>query len=243
MDDDNDEPTLEGKVLSMKLTGKSSTHSDNPLHSSEKGGGRLNSLDNAPIDLEGQTPTVSKPAVPKSLYNLFGLLKFTEQELKQNESVTKRYEKEELAAKAVLASKEVAMEGYLTKRGISRTELVKDPWERRYFVLNYRGQISYYKNRQEFREDPKARIKGRPIELEEYLVAVQNTLSAGDTFTIVSGVSASSATGAGLLFQITPVPKEENLRHWIFKCDTEEMLNIWLEKMKAVSPTSFSSSV
>jgi hypothetical protein len=34
---------------------------------------------------------------------------------------------------------DVAMEGYLTKRIKSKIEFLKDPWERKYFVLNFRG--------------------------------------------------------------------------------------------------------
>lgn len=232
VEDDDDEPTIEGKIMKMQ-TMKKPGDSANPMHSSS---GRMDSTTSASVDV----PT-TKP-VKKSVYNLFGLLSLNDQELRQSEIEANRYIAEEMQRKELAYNKEVAMEGYMTKRGISRSEFIKDPWERRYFVLNYRGQIFYYKNRQEYKEDPKSRIKGRPIELEEFTVVVQNSLNMDETATIASGstTATNATTGAGLKFQMTLIPREdETLRRWIFKVDTEETLNLWIEKMRLISPSSF----
>ncbi len=68
--------------------------------------------------------------------------------------------------------------GYMTKRIKSKKEFLKDPWERRYFVLNYRGEFFYYRNRQDFRKSPvSAREEVRAIELDEYLVKYYNSVT------------------------------------------------------------------
>ncbi len=87
-----------------------------------------------------------------------------------------------------------------SQRVKSKKEFLKDPWERRYFVLNYRGtdfslclltcffdfqctgEFYYYKNRQVYRSDPvDGREEKRPIELDDYSVKYFNSISPGGT--------------------------------------------------------------
>eukprot|EP01034_Spumella_vulgaris_P037427 gene37427-46172_t len=81
-------------------------------------------------------------------------------------------------APAKINLKDVAMEGYLSKRIKSKKEFSHEPWERRYFVLNYKGEFYYYKTRPIYRSDPVGgREEKRPIELDDYLVKYYNSIT------------------------------------------------------------------
>eukprot|EP01034_Spumella_vulgaris_P032336 gene32336-39923_t len=74
--------------------------------------------------------------------------------------------------------KDVAMEGYLSKRIKSKKEFSHEPWERRYFVLNYKGEIFFYKSRPVYRSDPiGGREEKNAIELDDYLVKYYNSIT------------------------------------------------------------------
>jgi hypothetical protein len=80
---------------------------------------------------------------------------------------------------AAVQNKGVVMEGYLTKRGgtitsASLIEFRKEPWERRYFTLTSASNLFIYKNRQEYRTNPKAPMFTRPLRLIEYYIEVDN---------------------------------------------------------------------
>jgi len=72
--------------------------------------------------------------------------------------------------------KGVMMEGYLTKRGggTSYLDFRSEPWERRYFTLTNVGNLFVFKNRQEFRNDPKNPIYTRPLHLIDYYIEVHS---------------------------------------------------------------------
>lgn len=102
------------------------------------------------------------------------------------------------------------------------------------------GELSCYKNRQEYRTDPINRFKDkRPIDLEEYLVHASGGMGMDET----TSVTASTTTSSGLpAFQITLKPKwDDHNRHFNLRCDTEEQLGEWLEAMKKTNPKSFLS--
>jgi hypothetical protein len=118
--------------------------------------------------------------------------------------------------------KGVVMEGYLTKRGgtitsASLIEFRKEPWERRYFTLTSASNLFIYKNRQEYRTNPKEPMYTRPLRLIEYYIEVNNDDQAdrelGDN---VSEAQASTVNGSILSkgiykpfrFQITLILRE-----------------------------------
>ena len=71
----------------------------------------------------------------------------------------------------------VVMEGYLTKRGGSTQKFLdfrNEPWERRYFTLTNTASLYIYKNRHEYRNDPKSPIFTRPLRLSDYYIEVNN---------------------------------------------------------------------
>ena len=73
--------------------------------------------------------------------------------------------------------KGVVMEGYLTKRGGSTQRYLdfrSEPWERRYFTLTVNSNLFIFKNRNEYRNDPKKPMFTRPLHLYEYYIEVYN---------------------------------------------------------------------
>lgn len=78
---------------------------------------------------------------------------------------------------ATSAQRGIVMEGYLTKRGGSTQKFMdfrNEPWERRYFTLTSSASLYIYKNRHEYRNDPKSPIFTRPLRLADYYVEVNN---------------------------------------------------------------------
>jgi hypothetical protein len=238
-EDDDDEPTIQSKVQPTSIS--ISVEQKSPMHSTGSIIGSVFSQKSLPLS---NTPKLGEDTHKKNIksrrMSAFDWLKPTEKEIRDSLCEADRFAVDELSKQQALQSRDVAMEGYLTKRGVSRSEFVRDPWERRYFVLNHRGQIFNYKSRQDYREDPASRVKGRPIDLEEYLVEVTGGwgLSLNDT----ASVSMTGTAGSLPAFQITLKPREdESFRQWMLRCDTEEVLAQWLQAMSLVSPQSFPS--
>jgi hypothetical protein len=111
------------------------------------------------------------------------------------------------------------------------------------------GDLSCYRNRQDFRTDPLVLYKDkRPIDLDEYIVVtsggMHNTINGGAAGGGVNNdtnsVTTSNTTKNLPAFQITLKPKwDVSNRQWNLRCDTEEILNNWLIVMRQVSPQSF----
>ncbi len=74
------------------------------------------------------------------------------------------------------SGRKAVMEGYLTKRGGNGQKFLNrsEPWERRYFTLTSAGNLYIYKNRHEYRNNPKHPIYTRPLRLSDYYVEVNN---------------------------------------------------------------------
>jgi hypothetical protein len=163
---------------------------------------------------------------------------------------------------------DIAMEGYLLKKGSNNVlaDFNKEPWERRYFTLNYHGQLFVYKARQDYRLKPKQPLYNRPINLHEFLIEIYNsedpysirTVSVessqtgyiDDSSSVAGGSGKKVNTGKGekkLRFQLTLIPlenihsqdKKSARQNWILRCDTEEELEIWTAIMRDISPESF----
>eukprot|EP01034_Spumella_vulgaris_P026087 gene26087-32617_t len=245
VEDDDDEPTIEGRVQLTNMSGVSDQRS--PIHSTSTGSRNESTLSHKSGSFTSETSKRQDIAQPESdtssktksrrMSHIFDWLKPSEKEIRDSLCEADRYTAEERLKQLAIASKDVAMEGYLTKRAVSRSEYVKDKWERRYFVLNYRGQISSYKNRQDYREDPTARIQGRPIDLDEYFVAGNGGAVLDDSATVSTTATNSTVLPA---FQIHLKPREDDsFRQWLLRCDTEEVLTEWLQAMSLVSPSSF----
>lgn len=158
---------------------------------------------------------------------------------------------------------EVVMEGYLLKKGsYSGIEFKKEPWERRYFILNRVGQLFMYKNRQDYHNNAKRPIYHRPLNLHEFIIEIYNSEdpnslrdSIESSNSLIDDLGYSSEKRVSTLatpmrklrFQITLIPLE-NLdpqdttilrQNWIFRCDTEEELQVWSSVMRNLSPESF----
>ena len=78
----------------------------------------------------------------------------------------------------------------MTKKGISVSSLFNDPYARRYFVLKGR-YLFYYSTRQEYRDDPTAAIKSKPIDIVGYNV---NRVVEGNSFKLLLEVRKYSYT-------------------------------------------------
>eukprot|EP01034_Spumella_vulgaris_P037347 gene37347-46081_t len=244
-DDDDDEPTL-AKFQQPRgsLAHSNSTSVDNrpaPLTSQKSVAASVFNVQSSttPVSISSKPVKKEKKSKKLKMSGIYDWFKPTEKEIRENSVEIDQYLAEELSKQLAMSAKDIAMEGYITKRGIARAEFLKDPWSRRYFVLNHRGHLSYYKNRQDYREDPQSRIKGRPMDLDDYFISVSTAANIDDN---ASTTFTSSATGAqsSPLFQINMKPKDDDEgRLWMLRCDTEEQMNKWLHAMTLVSPSSF----
>jgi hypothetical protein len=123
----------------------------------------------------------------------------------------------------------IVVEGFLTKLGVTRNELLKESWTRRYFTLNMAGEIFYYKSKADYKEDSvQNRVKVRPIDIHEYFVH-------SDNYAEKSGTGDDG--GGEQLYQFSLVPKDgAEFRHFIMRCDTEDILEMWLDAFRTVCP-------
>lgn len=71
--------------------------------------------------------------------------------------------------------KNVAMEGFLTKRSMSQKYSSKQ-WERVYVSITKNARLHYYKSRSEFRTNPKSHLNLRAIVLSEFKVVIVNSM-------------------------------------------------------------------
>jgi hypothetical protein len=166
---------------------------------------------------------------------------------------------------------DIAMEGYLLKKGSNNVlaDFNKEPWERRYFALNYHGQLFVYKTRQDYRLKPKLPIYNRPVNLHEFLIEIFNSEDPYSTRTVSvesaqptyiddsasvasgkSGKKVNTGSEKKLRFQFTLIPlenkhsqdKKSARQNWILRCDTEEELEVWTAIMRDISPESFQTN-
>lgn len=132
--------------------------------------------------------------------------------------------------------KDIAAEGFVVMNTTPQTS-VKLPkvWERRYLVMNYRGQLSYYKTRQDYRGNPAATLNPRPLSLDDFFVSTEKTESDASTVISAEGV---------IRFQFSLVPRDDpQYRTWIYRTDTEEELEMWVSTIRSVAPSCFRSMV
>ncbi len=138
---------------------------------------------------------------------------------------------------ATVNPKDIACQGFIVMNVAPKALLKqKNKWDRRYVVLNFRGQLFYYQTKQDFKNDPHGHINPRPLSLDEFFVSTER-FPDNDTATIVSSSVDSSNVER---FWFTLIPKDdERYRNWQYRTDTEEELDMWLTAMKQVSPSSF----
>lgn len=99
-----------------------------------------------------------------------------------------------------------AISGYLTLKTEKR--FLKDPWERRWFVV--RGSnLYYYEDKDAFTRNPSMPMNKRPISLEGY--------------TLVAGT-----VEAPYPMSLVPVDPDDIRKTWNFRCDTLSEFNKWL---------------
>jgi hypothetical protein len=151
---------------------------------------------------------------------------------------------------------EIILEGYLLKKGSYATAVgnTTEPWERRYFIMNRSAHLYLYKNRQDFRSNPRQPIYLRPLDLHEYLIEIFNSedpftnreLSIETTSTLTAEKRSSGNISSGPKFQITLKPKEsreegtEYVRQdWVLRCDTQEELETWVSMIQDLVPENF----
>ena len=182
----------------------------------------------------------------------------------------------------------VAHEGYLTMRNVDAARASKHGasaspggghatgsqspsggWERKFFILQSTGNMYFYRNRQDMRNDPKSFQNKRPLELSELYVRVDNVDKElrselegsssvdGDGDGASTIYAASTAASQAALhddalkvkpyrFQLTLISRENsstderhNRNHWLLRCDTEDELNLWVETMRVICPSAF----
>eukprot|EP01032_Pedospumella_encystans_P016553 gene16553-18883_t len=117
-------------------------------------------------------------------------------------------------------SRGVIMEGYLTKRGGNAQKFLNrsEPWERRYFTLTSAGNLYIYKNRHEYRNDPKSPIYTRPLRLSDYYIEVNNfddELRSGNNF----GAGSTNSDGQKSRLSVSSIiiPDDSEIKPYRFQ--------------------------
>lgn len=132
--------------------------------------------------------------------------------------------------------KDIACQGFIVMNVAPKGLLKqKNKWDRRYVVLNFRGQLFYYQTKQDFKTDPHSHLNPRPLSLDDFYVSTEK-YSENDGATVVTTSTAADIER----FWFTLIPKDdERYRNWQYRTDTEEELDMWLTALRQVSPTSF----
>jgi hypothetical protein len=158
-------------------------------------------------------------------------------------------------------SKAIIMEGYLAKKTVAiRRSLVAGAnspaapsWERRYYVINGRKQLVAYKSRQEFRANEPSSLKERPLELGDYWIYFDTNIPTedlDDTRSVVSSSTTASSKIATVttsapreMFRMTLISKDADVsRKFIYRCDTEEELEMWFDAVEKLLPQCIATS-
>lgn len=156
-------------------------------------------------------------------------------------------------------SKEVRMEGYLTKKTyasrrsiIAGSSMQWSQWERRYYTLTAKGTLTAFKSRQEFRSGDGSSLRERPLDLEDYWIYFDANvpgLSAeelDDSRTVVSATTTATGTAGASkreFFRMTLLSKDAEVsRKFVFRCDTEEELSMWSEAVCLSVPQSIAAN-
>jgi heme/copper-type cytochrome/quinol oxidase subunit 4 len=158
------------------------------------------------------------------------------------------------------SSKSIIMEGYLTKKTVANrrslvagaNSLPPSAWERRYCAINGRKQLIAYKSRQEFRANEPSSLKERPLELEDYWIYFDTNIpmeDLDDTRSVVSSTTTSSKVATGTtstpreMFRMTLISKDADVsRKFIYRCDTEEELEMWFDAVEKLLPQCIATS-
>lgn len=117
--------------------------------------------------------------------------------------------------KLSISASGVLMEGYGGMRAVkSVNDALKtnQSFDRRYLILNNKGELIAYKSRETFRKDPKKPLNERPLEVEDFKITVANPEKAEQ-------------------YDVLFVAKEdeENGRKFVFHFDDQEELQLWNE--------------
>jgi hypothetical protein len=100
--------------------------------------------------------------------------------------------------------------GYLT---VKLKKTLRDPWERRYFILRNK-LIYYYKDKRSCELDPNKPLNSRPINLEGY--------------GLVAG-----AKEPPYAISLVPTSEDDIRKAWKFRCDTVAEFSNWVEMLQA----------
>ena len=106
----------------------------------------------------------------------------------------------------------IKFQGYLTKKGKATVNLMKDPWERRYFVL-YDKILVHYENIEMFEINPTNVPREKQIHLENFIFTRKL---------------------ANLNYRIQLKPVHDNDRSWELICENEVEFNQWCELLKSL---------
>lgn len=140
-------------------------------------------------------------------------------------------------------AKDIAMEGYLQKKGSSRDIGKKwSSWERRYYILNFAGILAPYASRQEYSSGSASSLRERPLDIEDFNVFLDGNLadieeSEKSSVTPSQLTTESVSTRAKDQFRIIFVSKDkEDGRKIVFRCDSEEDFQLWMEALSYLIP-------
>lgn len=146
--------------------------------------------------------------------------------------------------------KHIAMEGYMTKKIPSRELTVtQSSWERRYYVLNFAGVLAPFASRQGFHCGQASTVKERPLDIEDFFIHMDATLidfaESEKASTVLSGDTSdskksSSAKKEKLKIYFMSRDEDDN-RRLVFRCETLEDAELWMEAFAKVSPSSMKS--
>lgn len=139
--------------------------------------------------------------------------------------------------------KHVAMEGYMMKKIPSRELSVsKNSWEQRYYVLNFAGVLAPFSSHQEFKSDQISTVKERPLDIEDFFIHMDSSLIDYDesekASSIVDKTDSQKVVKKEKLKIYFESKDIQDNRRLIFRCETLEDAELWLEAFAKVSPQS-----
>lgn len=144
--------------------------------------------------------------------------------------------------KNVSNPKSIAMEGYMMKKAPSKVGM--SSWDRRYYVLNYAGVLAPFASREEYRSGQGSTLKERPIDIEDFDINLDAALIGYEESEKASSAPSERNAGSEKLTQKEKLKiffKSKDLqdnRKLVFRCDSLEEVESWMDIFSKVSPSS-----
>jgi hypothetical protein len=135
--------------------------------------------------------------------------------------------------------KSIACEGYLMKKTPSN---VSHSWEKRYYVLNFAGVMAPFASQDEYKGGQPSTLKERPLDIDDFFIHMDASSVDYDVSdkasTVASDKSASEKSKKGALKIFFESKDIQDNRRIVFRCETLEDADLWMDTFAKVAPSS-----